>query len=162
MLFNGNFPPILFFPPVLFIHMYLLSHWVIDWIFGFPYPQIFLKIHCMLSSKTTEVHNGIKYWVSLTNQPMGRAHFIRKVLFSVKLGKHKISRLLSLWTSLVGQRWMTSHVCVYIAHKLVEITPTMQFYVLFYLTLLLSIIGEGNGTPLQYFCLENPMDGGAW
>ena len=23
-------------------------------------------------------------------------------------------------------------------------------------------LGEGNGTPLQYFCLENPMDGGAW
>ena len=22
--------------------------------------------------------------------------------------------------------------------------------------------GEGNGTPLQYSCLENPMDGGAW
>ena len=21
---------------------------------------------------------------------------------------------------------------------------------------------EGSGTPLQYFCLENPMDGGAW
>ena len=21
---------------------------------------------------------------------------------------------------------------------------------------------EGNGTPLQYYCLENPMDGGAW
>ena len=20
----------------------------------------------------------------------------------------------------------------------------------------------GSGTPLQYFCLENPMDGGAW
>ena len=25
-----------------------------------------------------------------------------------------------------------------------------------------SNIGEGNGTPLQYSCLENPMDGGAW
>ena len=24
------------------------------------------------------------------------------------------------------------------------------------------ICGEGNGTPLQYSCLENPMDGGAW
>ena len=24
------------------------------------------------------------------------------------------------------------------------------------------IIGEGNGNPLQYSCLENPMDGGAW
>ena len=23
-------------------------------------------------------------------------------------------------------------------------------------------VGEGNGTPLQYSCLENPMDGGAW
>ena len=22
--------------------------------------------------------------------------------------------------------------------------------------------GEGNGTPLLYSCLENPMDGGAW
>ena len=22
--------------------------------------------------------------------------------------------------------------------------------------------GEGNGTPLQYSCLEDPMDGGAW
>ena len=23
-------------------------------------------------------------------------------------------------------------------------------------------LGEGNSTPLQYSCLENPMDGGAW
>ena len=22
--------------------------------------------------------------------------------------------------------------------------------------------GEGNGNPLQHYCLENPMDGGAW
>ena len=28
--------------------------------------------------------------------------------------------------------------------------------------LLRLVIGEGNGTPLQYFCLENPMDRGAW
>ena len=30
---------------------------------------------------------------------------------------------------------------------------------------MLSIIipnGEGNGNPLQYFCLESPMGGGAW
>ena len=25
-----------------------------------------------------------------------------------------------------------------------------------------NINGEGNGNPLQYSCLENPMDGGAW
>ena len=27
---------------------------------------------------------------------------------------------------------------------------------------LLSCIGEGNGNPLQWSCLENPRDGGAW
>ena len=30
-----------------------------------------------------------------------------------------------------------------------------------YLAQLALIIGEGNGTPLQYSCLENPMDGAA-
>ena len=25
-----------------------------------------------------------------------------------------------------------------------------------------GVAGEGTGTPLQYSCLENPMDGGAW
>ena len=25
-----------------------------------------------------------------------------------------------------------------------------------------NLLGEGNGTPLQYSCLENPMDGRAW
>ena len=28
--------------------------------------------------------------------------------------------------------------------------------------ILVHIHGEGNGTPLQHSCLENPMDGGAW
>ena len=28
--------------------------------------------------------------------------------------------------------------------------------------LLMSNGNDGNGTPLQYSCLENPMDGGAW
>ena len=27
---------------------------------------------------------------------------------------------------------------------------------------LYPLVGESNGTPLQYSCLENPMDGGAW
>ena len=40
----------------------------------------------------------------------------------------------------------------------------------FFLSLLLGLItfgylsdnGEGNGNPLQYSCLENPVDRGAW
>ena len=30
------------------------------------------------------------------------------------------------------------------------------------ITSAMEMTGEGNGTPLQYSCLENPMDGGAW
>ena len=32
----------------------------------------------------------------------------------------------------------------------------------FVFKLRLGNTGEGNGTPLQYSCLENPMDGVAW
>ena len=31
-----------------------------------------------------------------------------------------------------------------------------------YLCVCVFYLGEGSGTPLQYSCLENPMDGGAW
>ena len=32
----------------------------------------------------------------------------------------------------------------------------------FFKVTLAFYLGEGNGTPLEYSCLENPMDGGAW
>ena len=33
----------------------------------------------------------------------------------------------------------------------------------YYKTIIQGVIpGEGNGNPLQYSCLENPMDRGAW
>ena len=38
----------------------------------------------------------------------------------------------------------------------------MHFLISHVLLVPLSIDGEGKGTPLQYSCLENPMDGGAW
>ena len=33
---------------------------------------------------------------------------------------------------------------------------------MFLLYVYTHVVGEGNGTPLQYSCLENPRDGGAW
>ena len=36
--------------------------------------------------------------------------------------------------------------------KMADLNPTVT----------VPTIGEGNGTPLQYSCLENPMNGGAW
>ena len=38
----------------------------------------------------------------------------------------------------------------------------MTIYTVEYYSALKRNAGEGNGNPLQYFCLENPMDGGAW
>ena len=38
----------------------------------------------------------------------------------------------------------------------VETTERLHFH------FSLSCMGEGNGNPLQYSCLENPRDGGAW
>ena len=32
----------------------------------------------------------------------------------------------------------------------------------YYLYCIKQVTGEGNGIALQYSCLENPMDGGAW
>ena len=31
-----------------------------------------------------------------------------------------------------------------------------------FIVFLLCTTGKGNSNPLQYSCLENPMDGGAW
>ena len=41
-------------------------------------------------------------------------------------------------------------------HKESDMTERLPFH------FSLSCIGEGNGKPLQYSCLENPRDGGAW
>ena len=37
-----------------------------------------------------------------------------------------------------------------------------KYRILMHIYIYLYIYGEGNGTPLQYSCLENPMDRGAW
>jgi len=38
----------------------------------------------------------------------------------------------------------------------------IQGFILFFCLWIYSFPGEGTGTPLQYSCLENPMEGGAW
>ena len=41
-------------------------------------------------------------------------------------------------------------------------SPREQEYLASFLILPVLYLGEGDGTPLQYSCLENSMDGGAW
>ena len=46
--------------------------------------------------------------------------------------------------------------------SLVQILGLFYLFVCFFLLLDAFRAGEGNGNPLQYSCLENPKDGGAW
>ena len=47
------------------------------------------------------------------------------------------------------------YICIYISILYLLLVP-------FLWRILTHIDGEGNGTLLQYSCLENPMDRGAW
>ena len=42
------------------------------------------------------------------------------------------------------------------------VLPVKEFKHHSYFLCVKQLTGQGNGTPLQYFCLENPMNGGAW
>ena len=53
-----------------------------------------------------------------------------------------------------GQRNLVG--CSPWSHKESDTTERLHFH------FSLSCIGEGNGNPLQYFCMENPRDRGAW
>ena len=49
-------------------------------------------------------------------------------------------------------------------YKIKGVFPLLHNISLLFIYLIHSSLypGEDNGTPLQYSCLENPMDGGAW
>ena len=56
--------------------------------------------------------------------------------------------------------WLLVSVCSYFSRR---VTKMWNFYSnCNFLQCPLFPFREGNGTPLQYSCLENPMDGGAW
>ena len=57
--------------------------------------------------------------------------------------------------------WNEQSLCITIdAIYINNITLITDCFIELYVCM--SHLGEGNGTPLQYSCLENPMDGGAW
>ena len=60
----------------------------------------------------------------------------------------------SFWC--VAERFILFYILFhYICYRILNIVPSAIWRTLLYICL-------GSGTPLQYFCLENPMDGGAW
>ena len=69
------------------------------------------------------------------------------------------SSWLSFWScSFSFSRPIIITTCLYI--EILKLSWVLSCMSLFFLTN--PDVREGNGTPLQYFCLEDPMDGGAW
>ena len=50
----------------------------------------------------------------------------------------------------------------WMALKILSLKKSFNFAILWFLNLFILSSGEDNGTPLQYSCLKNPIDGGAW
>ena len=66
---------------------------------------------------------------------------------------HEPNRFL-LWSIYNHCTWVLDLISLaYLWVKPKSVPPLASIY---------SIYGECSGTPLQYSCLENPMDGGAW
>ena len=92
----------------------------------------------------TSVQSLSRVWLSVTPWIAARPASLSEKALATHSGTlawkipwtEKPGRLQSMASQRVGHDWATS--------------------------LSLSCIGAGNGNPLQYSCLENPRDGGAW
>ena len=112
----------------------------------------------------------------LTTRPLRKP--LKKWILSVILSRHNWMWIILVWN------WMVNALCLLCKHSMAYAnriqcmsTPPDQVLISIFPTwrrtevgtirkvkiLHLSIIsGKGNGNPLQYSCLENPVDGGAW
>ena len=100
---------------------------------------------------------------------------IKSTSLIVKFSTHKIlvSFEKNFWIRSSHLKWEDLQVCIMTAQKSLSITnqsvictqiSSKQNY--FKIPLKFRVFephkGEGNGNPVHYSCLENPMDGGAW
>ena len=99
---------------------------------------------------------SLRFFWSIFQKKLRNKHFPLFIYFS-KVG-HKKKK-----NNKVGQKITPKKIKILLNRKKVEIMfgidNKQPCYSIFRE---LQIVGEDNGTPLQYSCLENPMDGGAW
>ena len=120
------------------------------------HQEIFLisPINSLKSTKTPGEwdHGSISKWMAMCFLWLHLCGFSVNVGTSRRRQWHPTPVLLPGkshgWRNLVG--------CSPWGRKESDMTTRLHFH------FSLSCIGEGNGNPLQWSCLENPRDGGAW
>ena len=94
---------------------------------------------------------GLTDWISLLSEGLS------KVFSNTTAQKHQFfGAQLSLWSNSHIHIWLLEN------HNFHSMTFSSKVMSLLFIDHVCVAIGEGNGNPLQYYCLENPMDGGAW
>ena len=137
-------------------------------------PSIFLSIRAFSSESVLPIR-WPKYWsfsfsISPSNEYSGLLSF-RMDWFDLLAVQGTLKSLPQHHSSKASNLWCSAFFIVQLSHpymttgKTIPLTrQTFTGKVMSLLFNMLSryIIGEGNGTQLQYSCLENPMDRGAW
>ena len=137
-------------------------------------PSIFPSIRVF--SKEPVLHiRWPKYWgfsfnISSSNEYSGLISFKMDRLDLIAV-QGTLKSLLQHHSSKASILWCSAFFIVQLSHPymttgktiaLTRQTSVGKVIILLFNMLSRFVIGEGNGTPLQYSCLENPMDGGAW
>ena len=137
-------------------------------------PSIFPSIR-VLSNESVLRIRWPKYWsfsfnISPSNEHPGLISFKMDWLYLLAV-QGTLKSLLQHHSSKASVLRQSAFIIVQLSHPYMTtgktIDLTRQTFVDKVMSLLFNmlsrlVIGEGNGTPLQYSCLENPTDGGAW
>ena len=136
--------------------------------------SIFPRIR-VFSKKSVLRMRWPKYWsfsysISLSNEHPGLISF-RMDWFNLLAVQGTLKSLLQHHSSKASILWCSAFFIVQLSHPymttgktiaLTRWTSVDKVMSLLFNMLSRLLIGEVNGAPLWYSCLENPMDGGAW
>ena len=116
-----------------------------------------------------------KYWdfsfsISPSNEYSGLISF-RMDWLDLLAVQGTLQSLLQHHSSKASILWCSAFFMVQLSHRYMTTGKTIALTRWTFVSKIMSLLfnmlsrlvfGEGNGTPLQYSCLENPMGGGAW
>ena len=137
-------------------------------------PSIFPSIRAFSNELALPIR-WAKYWsfsfsICPSNEYSGLISF-RIDCFDLLAVQGTLKSLLQYHSSKASILQCSAFFMIQLSHLYMTTKKTIALTIWTYVDKVISLLfntlskfvtGEGNGTPLQYFCLENPMDGGAW